>query len=77
MKYLLSLLLIICITACSHTGGQAVKNVSKKVSQCCTAITLSKTTEPDKQAAIPTTEPESISVFTEFVLEKSVHLLTH
>ena len=77
MKYLLSLLLIICFTACSHNGGQAVENVGKKVSECCTALTISQKNEPAKQTPTTTPDSESISIFTEFVLEKSVHLLTH
>lgn len=76
MKYLLSFLLLLFFTACNHSGGQAVKDVSKKVSQCCTALTLSKPSET-AQPTPTTSESETISVFSEIVLEKSVHLLTH
>ena len=76
MKYLLSFLFIIFLFGCSNTASHTVKVIGKKVSTCCTALSLTKPTYGILPTAAPPAESETISGFSGLVLEKSAQLLT-
>ena len=72
MKYLFTFLFITLVFGCRNTASHTVNDIGKKVTTCCTALTLAKPLPVDTPAA----EPETLSDFSGLVLEKSAQLLT-
>ena len=75
MKYLFTFLLITLLFGCRNTASHAIKDIGKKVTTCCTALSLAKPTNGMLPAA-PAAESEVVSGFSGLILEKSAQLLT-